>query len=144
VLVPSVAAARELAAFDDRAERLAGRWWPGALTIVLPRRERSRDWDLGGATDTVGIRMPHHPMTLAVLAGTGPLAVTSANRSGNPAATKCEELVETFGDLVAVYLCRDEPFEGTPSTVVDLSGEVPRVLREGTIPLRELEVALSG
>ena len=144
VLVPSAAEARELAAFDDRAERLAGRWWPGALTIVLPRSERSRGWDLGGATDTVGVRMPHDPMALAVLAGTGPLAVTSANRSGDPTPTRCEELVEAFGDLVAVYLCRDEPFEGTPSTVVDLAGEVPRLLREGAIPPRELELALFG
>jgi L-threonylcarbamoyladenylate synthase len=144
VLVPTVAAAREVAAFDDRAERLAGRWWPGALTIVLPRLERSRGWDLGGATDTVGVRMPHDPMALALLAGTGPLAVTSANRSGDPTPTMCDEIVEAFGDLVSVYLCRDEPLVGAPSTVIDLAGEVPRVLREGAIPLLELELALSG
>jgi L-threonylcarbamoyladenylate synthase len=144
VLVPTWAAAREVAAFDDRAERLAGRWWPGALTIVLPRLERSRGWDLGGATDTVGVRIPHDPMALAVLAGTGPLAVTSANRSGDPTPTTCDEIVEAFGDQVSVYLCRDEPLVGAPSTVVDLAGEVPRVLREGAIPPHELELVLSG
>lgn len=144
VLVPTMAAAREVAAFDDRAERLAGRWWPGALTIVLPRLERSRGWDLGGATDTVGVRIPHDPMALAVLAGTGPLAVTSANRSGDPTPTTCDEIVEAFGDLVSVYLCRDEPLVGAPSTVVDLAGEFPRVLREGAIPPQELELVLSG
>jgi tRNA A37 threonylcarbamoyladenosine synthetase subunit TsaC/SUA5/YrdC len=88
--------------------------------------------------------MPHDPMALALLASTGPLAVTSANRSGDPTPTTCDEIVEAFGDLVSVYLCRDEPLVGAPSTVVDLAGEVPRVLREGAIPLLELELALSG
>ncbi|HEV8564704.1 MAG TPA: L-threonylcarbamoyladenylate synthase [Actinomycetota bacterium] len=143
VLVPSVAAARELAEFDDRAERLAAGWWPGALTIVLPRGERSRGWELGGASDTIGVRMPHDPMALAVLAGAGPLAVTSANRSGAPTPAGCDALVEAFGDLVAVYLCRDEPLGGAPSTVVDLASAVPRVLREGSIPRGELEPVLS-
>jgi L-threonylcarbamoyladenylate synthase len=142
VLVPSVATARDLATFDDRAERAAARWWPGALTIVLPRTERSRGWELGGAEETIGVRMPHDPMALAVLARTGPLAVTSANRSGESTATGCDELLAAFGDRVAVYLCRDAPLEGAPSTVVDLTGTEPVVLREGAIARGDLDLEL--
>jgi tRNA A37 threonylcarbamoyladenosine synthetase subunit TsaC/SUA5/YrdC len=77
--------------------------------------------------------MPHHPLTLAVLARTGPLAVSSANRSGAPTPGSCEALVETFGDAVAVYVCQDEPVEGTASTVVDLAHGEPRILRHGAL-----------
>lgn len=133
VLVPSAASAREIARFDERAERLATRFWAGPLTIVLPRTAGSRDWDLGGDPSTIGVRMPHHPLTLAVLARTGPLAVSSANRSGAPTPGSCEALVETFGDAVAVYVCQDEPVEGTASTVVDLAHGEPRILRHGAL-----------
>lgn len=133
VLVPSTAAAREIASFDERAETLALRFWAGALTIVLPRTDRSRDWDLGGDPETIGVRMPHHPLALAVLARTGPLAVTSANRSGEPVLATCDELRSTFGDAVAVYLCLREPIEGAASTVVDLAHGEPRILRAGAV-----------
>jgi L-threonylcarbamoyladenylate synthase len=132
VLVATIAAARDLVVFDDRAERLAAAW-PGALTIVLPRRETSASWALGGDPSTLGVRVPAHPLALAVLARTGPLAVTSANRSGDPPARTCDELVRTFGDLVAVYLCQDDPLEGVASTVVDLTHGDPRLLRVGDI-----------
>jgi tRNA threonylcarbamoyl adenosine modification protein (Sua5/YciO/YrdC/YwlC family) len=144
VLVPTAATARELALFDDRAERAAGRWWPGPLTIVLPRSDRSRGWELGGAADTIGVRFPHDAMALALLAGTGPLAVTSANRSGDPPLEDCEALTAAFGDLVSVYLCRDRPLEGAASTVLDLSGAEPRLIREGSIPREELDRVLAG
>ncbi|HEY7400756.1 MAG TPA: L-threonylcarbamoyladenylate synthase [Actinomycetota bacterium] len=144
VLVPTAAAARELAAFDERAERAAAQWWPGPLTIVLPRSDRSRGWELGGAADTIGLRVPHDAMALALLAGTGPLAVTSANRSGEPPLEDCEALAAAFGDLVSVYLCRDRPLEGAASTVLDLSGAEPHVIREGSIPREELDRVLAG
>lgn len=133
VLVPSTAAARDIAVFDERAEALALRFWAGPLTIVLRRTEASRAWELGGDPGTIGVRMPHHPMALAVLALTGPLAVTSANRSGEPTPSTCEGVVGVFGDLVEMYLCADEPLEGSPSTVVDLSQGEPRIVRRGTI-----------
>jgi L-threonylcarbamoyladenylate synthase len=142
VLVPSVAAAREIAVFDERAEVLAGRWWPGPLTLVLPRAETSRAWDLGGDPATVGVRMPHHPMALAVLARTGPLAVSSANRSGRSTAVDCDGLAQVFGDAVDVYLCQEGRLAGSASTVVDLAHEELRVLRPGTVTEQEIRTQL--
>jgi L-threonylcarbamoyladenylate synthase len=143
VLVATAASARELVAFDERAERLAAAW-PGALTIVLPRREPSAAWSLGGDPETLGVRVPAHPLALALLARTGPLAVTSANRSGDPPARTCDELVRAFGDAVAVYLCQDDPLEGVASTVVDLAHGEPRLLRVGDIDEPAVARFLSG
>ena len=139
VLVPSTEAARRIAVFDDRAEALALRFWAGPLTIVLPRRADAGTWDLGGDPATIGVRMPHDPLALAVLGRTGPLAVTSANRSGAPTPATCDGLQATFGDAVEVYLCAPEPLEGAASTVIDLAHGEPRVLRLGSVS--ELAVA---
>lgn len=133
VLVPTVRSARTIAAFDPRAEALALAFWAGALTIVLPRTDASRGWDLGGDPGTIGVRMPHHPLTLALLARTGPLAVTSANRSGEPTPSTCEELRSVFGETVAIYLCAEGPLGRVASSVVDLSGGEPRMLRAGAV-----------
>lgn len=143
VLVATRGQASEIATFDDRAEALAGRFWPGALSLVLPRAERSRGWDLGEDRGTIAVRMPHDPLALAVLARTGPLAVTSANRSGAATPATCEELRAVFGDLVEVYLCAEEPLGDVPSTVVDLTGPEPRVLRAGAVSPGSLDEALS-
>jgi len=142
VLVASVAAARGIAVFDDRAEALAGRWWPGALTLVLPRAEPSRTWDLGGDPRTVGVRMPHHPMALAVLALTGPLAVSSANRSAEPTGGDCDALARVFGDAVDVYLCEDARPARSASTVVDLAHRELRILRSGAVTEQEIRTVL--
>ena len=144
VLVPSTAAAREIAAFDERAEVLALAFWAGPLTLVLPRTAASRGWHLGGAPETVGVRMPHHPLALAVLARTGPLAVTSANRSAEPTSATCEGVERVFGDAVEVYLCEDEPLRGTASTVVDLSSVEPRLLREGAVSETDIRAVLQA
>jgi L-threonylcarbamoyladenylate synthase len=135
VLVATMDAAREVAVFDERAERLAASCWPGALTLVLPRGSDASGWDLGGDPATVGVRAPHHPLALAILAETGPLAVTSANRSGHPPAETCDELRALFGDDVAVYLCQGDRLEGVASTVVDLAHGRASILREGSLPL---------
>ena len=142
VLVASVAEARRVGAFDERAERLAGRLWPGGLTLVLPRTEASMTWDLGEDPATIAVRIPHHPMALAVLSRTGPLAVTSANRSGEPTPETCEELESVFGDRVSVYLCEERPLAGRPSTVVDLTGPGLRVLRSGAVDEQAVRGAL--
>lgn len=144
VLVASVAQAREVGTFDERAATLAGRLWPGALSMVLPRGEHSSTWDLGEDRETIAVRMPHHPLALAVLARTGPLAVTSANRSGAPTPDACEGLREVFGDLVEVYLCADAALAGAPSTVVDLTRAQPRVLRQGAVTRTRIDDALRG
>lgn len=142
VLVASREQAERIAAFDGRARALAGRFWPGALSLVLPRTEATRPWALGGEPATIAVRMPHHPLALALLARTGPLAVTSANRSREPTPATCEELQRMFGDAVAVYLCEPDPLAGPPSTVVDLTGPDLRVLRTGSLAEDELRAAL--
>ena len=139
VLVASAGAARGLAVFDERAGLIASELWPGALTLVLRRAPASRSWALGGDGATIGIRVPRHPLAVAVLSQGGPLAVTSANRSGEPPACSCAELERTFGDLVEVYLCQGEDLSGEASTVVDLTTPEPRVLRRGGVDPRALE-----
>jgi L-threonylcarbamoyladenylate synthase len=133
ILVASVDLARDVARFDERADRLARALWPGALSLVLRRTPASASWSLGGDEDTVAVRVPAHPLARAVLSESGPLAVTSANRSGDPPATTCEGLRDSFGDLVAVYLCEEEPLEGAASTVLDLAHGPPKILRLGGI-----------
>lgn len=133
VLVATVSEARAVAAFDERAERLAAALWPGPLTLVLPRGADASGWDLGGDPATVGVRAPHHPVALALLADTGPLAVTSANLSGRPPAETCDELQALFGDDVAVYLCQEGSLAGVASTVVDLAHGPAMILREGSL-----------
>lgn len=144
VLVASRADAEAIAAFDDRARSLAGRFWPGPLSIVLERTERSRAWDLGEDVATIAVRMPHHPLALAVLARTGPLAVTSANRSGEPTPQTAEGLGKVFGDAVEVYLCEEDPLAGRPSTVVDLTGPDLRVVRAGAVSEGDVRAVLAA
>jgi len=133
VLVADVGQARAVGAFDDRVERAAAGFWPGAVTLVVRRAPAAADWDLGGDPRTVGLRLPRHPLAIALLAATGPLAVTSANRSGEPPATTCSQLHRIFGDAVSVYLCEDDPLEGSASTVLDLADEPARILRLGSV-----------
>jgi tRNA threonylcarbamoyl adenosine modification protein (Sua5/YciO/YrdC/YwlC family) len=123
------------------ARRLAAAYWPGPLTMVLARADRSRDWDLGAERNTVGVRVPDHPLTGALLARAGPLATTSANRSGSPPLERASTLVDAFGEAVAVYLVLPEGARqpaGVSSTVVDLTGDRLRLRRRGPIPLDAL------
>jgi L-threonylcarbamoyladenylate synthase len=143
VLVPTFAEAERVARFDDRAERLAEAFWPGPLTLVLPRSGDSEAWDLGGERTTIGVRLPDHRLARAVLDRSGPLAVTSANVSGQSTPEGCDALVELFGDLVAVYLCQQEPLAGAPSTVIDLAHGEPRVVRHGALPQAALDAVIA-
>ena len=144
VLVASIDDARSVARLDDRAERLAAALWPGALTIVAARAPRSREWDLGGDADSIGIRIPDHRLARAVL-DAGPLAATSANRSGEAPATTCDELHDVFGDAVTVYLCDERPLVGRASTVVSLLGPAaPAILRAGDIDPAMVERLSAG
>jgi L-threonylcarbamoyladenylate synthase len=138
VLVATIRDAERVGILDDRAERLAAGCWPGGLTLILLRARASRGWDLGGDPETVGVRIPHHPLALAVLAGAGPMAVSSANRSGEPPAIDCDALASTFGDLVSVYLCQEAPLSGAPSTVLDLAHGPARVVRPGAVGAERL------
>jgi tRNA threonylcarbamoyl adenosine modification protein (Sua5/YciO/YrdC/YwlC family) len=119
------------------ARDLIAAFWPGALTIVVEHAP-SLAWDLGETGGTVAVRMPLHPVALEVLREAGPMAVSSANRSGEPPATTAEAAREQLGYSVSVYLEAGECPDPVPSTIVDLTEDVPRVLREGAIPLEKL------
>jgi L-threonylcarbamoyladenylate synthase len=138
VLVGSVRAASALV--DDLGpwgQQLIDEFWPGGLTIVC-RAQRTLNWDLGDTKGTVAVRMPEDPVTLALLKETGPMAVTSANLTGKPPATTAEQAREQLGDAVAVYLDGGPSAGGQASTMVDLTGEFPRMLRSGAISIGRL------
>ena len=130
-----------VAAFDARARTLASAFWPGPLTIVLPRR-KGFDVDLGGdaGITTVAVRVPAAEPTLTLLGVTGPLAVTSANHSGSAPALTVADARATFGEAVAIYLDGGRT-KGEPSTVVSLAGEL-KVLRRGPLEEADLEECL--
>jgi L-threonylcarbamoyladenylate synthase len=143
VLNAGLREAESVAAFDGRARLLATRFWPGGLTMVLPRRPPARAWYLGQERETVGVRVPAHDIALALLKRTGPLAVTSANLSGEPTPADCRGVRTTLGEAVAVYLCAG-PRSGRPSTVVDLTGSEPIIRREGDVAAAVIRTALAA
>lgn len=116
---------------------LIDEFWPGGLTMVF-RSARSLVWDLGDTKGTVAVRMPLQPVALDLLRGTGPLAVSSANLTGSPAATTADDAQTQLGDAVSVYLDDGPCAADVPSTIVDMTGSVPRLLRRGVIPVRRL------
>lgn len=120
-----------------RTRELVQAFWPGGLTLVV-RAAPSLSWDLGETRGTVAVRMPLHPVALAVLARTGPLAVSSANRSGLPAAPDAAEAARQLGTAVSVYLDGGVVEGGVSSTIVDLTGEHPRLLRAGAVHEKDL------
>lgn len=111
---------------------LVERFWPGALTVVL-QAQPSLHWDLGETEGTVAVRMPDDPIALAVLAETGPMAVTSANLHGRPAATTVLDAATQLGAAVAVYVDGGPRATQQPSTILDCTGPAPVVLRAGAI-----------
>jgi L-threonylcarbamoyladenylate synthase len=123
------------------ARKLAAAFWPGALTMVL-KAQPSLTWDLGETKGTVALRVPDHKIAIALLKETGPLAVSSANRHGEPAATTAQQAFEYFGETVPVYLDGGESPKGEASTILDMTpairGEKVRVLRLGALPLKRL------
>jgi tRNA threonylcarbamoyl adenosine modification protein (Sua5/YciO/YrdC/YwlC family) len=139
VLGHDAAALEAVASFDERA-RTAARLWPGPLTIVL-RRAPGFEVDLGGTGSTVAVRVPAHPIAEELLRLSGPLAVTSANISGEPPLTTAAAAEEVFGRTVTVL--DGGACEGAPSTVVDLTGAAPRVLREGALGAAQLQELMS-
>ena len=143
VLVAALEDAQRIAGVDDRAQALSERFWPGPLTLVLPRTAASQRWDLGEEAVTIGVRVPADPIARALLTRTGPLAVTSANRSGEETPATCDGVAAVFGDDVAVYLCAGRSPGGRASTVVDLSGAEPAVLRHGPIGDDAIRAALT-
>jgi L-threonylcarbamoyladenylate synthase len=144
VLVPGPATVDGLASLLPQSARdLISAFWPGPLTLVV-RHHPSLAWDLGDANGAVALRMPLHPVALELLRETGPLAVTSANRSGSPAPTTVEEAVAQLDDAVSIYLDSGPCVEALPSTIVDSTGETPRVLRIGALGLELLRTVCPG
>jgi len=126
----------------DSARRLAGEFWPGGLTIVVRKAPQVPLWVTGGS-DTIGVRVPNHPVTLELIRGLGkPLIGTSANLSGSPSCTNAEEVRAQLGESVDFILDGGVCPGGIESTVVDVTGELPRILREGAIPRHEIETIL--
>jgi tRNA threonylcarbamoyl adenosine modification protein (Sua5/YciO/YrdC/YwlC family) len=119
---------------SETARALVEAFWPGGLTVVAAAQPSLR-WDLGDTGGTVAVRMPLHPVAIELLQATGPMAVSSANISGRPPATTVDEAVEQLGESVAVYLDGGPSGEPVPSTIVDVTGDVPRVLRVGALAL---------
>lgn len=111
--------------------------WPGALTVIC-RAQQSLTWDLGETRGTVAVRVPDHEQVLELLKSTGPLAVSSANLTGQPAAVSVEEAHAMLGDSVSVYLDGGSAGAGVASTILDMTSTVPRVVRLGGVSLEEL------
>lgn len=155
VLIPNTSTLAALAAeVTAPIAALADAFWPGALTIVT-QANPSLSWDLGETGGTVALRIPNHPLALELLQDIGPLAVSSANLTGRPAARTAESAREMLGDSIAVYLEAGEvEGDGTASTIVDATGiteggGVLRILREGGVSREDIaellpQVTLEG
>ena len=124
VLIGTIQTLQALAEdIPEVAHRLAQTFWPGALTMIL-KSQASLTWDLGETKGTVALRMPDHKIALALLQETGPLAVSSANLTGEPAATTCQQAEQYLDSKVAVYLDGGNSPKGEASTILDLTGLV--------------------
>lgn len=121
-------------ALPSVARKLIEAFWPGGLSLVVEQAPSLR-WNLGDTQGTVMVRMPLHPMALDLLRAVGPMAVSSANRSGSPAALTAEEAEEQLGEDVSIYLDGGPAEQGIASTIVDVTAERPRVLRAGAVPV---------
>jgi L-threonylcarbamoyladenylate synthase len=130
----------------DQAKDLIARHWPGPLTVIC-RIQPSLRMDLGDSKDTIALRLPDHELAREILRRTGPMAVSSANLSGQPAALSCDEAIDQLGDSVAVYLDGGEldTSGGVPSTIVDFTHSPDgEVLRAGPLSLEVLRETVPG
>ncbi|MCV7399345.1 threonylcarbamoyl-AMP synthase [Mycobacterium fragae] len=125
----------------DGARDLIRAFWPGALSLVV-RQAPSLQWDLGDARGTVMVRMPLHPVAIELLREVGPMAVSSANVSGRPPAVDVEDARGQLGDLVDVYLDAGPAARQAASTILDLSGPAPRILRSGPVSAEDIAAIL--
>lgn len=137
--VPDLAAAEALAEFDDRARLVAGRFWPGPLTLVLKRRAEGVSLLASAGLDTVALRVPDHPVAQAILRAAGhPVAAPSANRSGGVSPTTARHVAESLGNRVELIVDGGACPVGIESTILDLSGATPVLLRPGGVTVEAL------
>jgi L-threonylcarbamoyladenylate synthase len=146
VLVPDLDAASELVGpLPEPAATFASRYWPGPLTIVVerPAGSRAASFELGAERHTIGLRCPDHPVALQLLRETGPLAVTSANRHGEPPLTELAAVEKEFGADIGAFvdggMC-----DGRPSTVIACTTDGWQVLREGPLSVAHLSELVAG
>jgi tRNA threonylcarbamoyl adenosine modification protein (Sua5/YciO/YrdC/YwlC family) len=138
VLVGSVRAASALTqTLGAYGQDLIDEFWPGPLTLIF-RASPTLRWDLGDTQGTVAVRMPLHPIALDLLRRTGPMAVSSANLHALPAATTADDAAQQLGEAVAVYLDGGPCADSVPSSILDLTGTMPRLLRAGVINIDAL------
>ncbi|AOP49765.1 L-threonylcarbamoyladenylate synthase [Streptomyces lydicus] len=123
--------------FSEQAWELVDAFWPGALTLVA-KHQPSLTWDLGETRGTVAVRMPLHPVAIELLTEFGPMAVSSANLTGHPSPQDCDAAQEMLGDSVSVYLDGGPTPAAVPSSIVDVTGKIPVLLREGALSAAEL------
>lgn len=123
--------------FSETAWELVDAFWPGALTLVA-KQQLSLAWDLGDTRGTVAVRMPLHPVALELLTECGPMAVSSANLTGHPSPQDCDAAQEMLGESVSVYLDGGPTQDTAPSSIVDVTREVPVLLRAGALSAEEL------
>ncbi|MER7707540.1 L-threonylcarbamoyladenylate synthase [Kitasatospora sp. NPDC097605] len=123
--------------FSEQAWELVDAFWPGGLTLVA-KHQPSLRWDLGDTRGTVAVRMPLHPVAIELLNTTGPMAVSSANRTGGPSPATCDEAQQQLGDAISVYLDGGVADHAQASSIVDVTGKVPVLLRAGAISAEQL------
>jgi len=123
------------------ATKLAEHFWPGPLTVIVPKRPDLPDEV--SSSSTVGVRVPDHPFARALLAAAGPMAVTSANISGQTSPKSAEDVRRQLGGRIPLILDGGETPGSVPSTVVDCTGTEPVILRDGPIKLKEIQLTLS-
>ncbi|HET8961480.1 L-threonylcarbamoyladenylate synthase [Nocardioides sp.] len=142
VLVSSATTLDALAVdVPDYARALVEEFWPGPLTVVC-KEQASLRWDLGDTRGTVAVRMPDHEIALELLERTGPLAVSSANRTGQTPATDADVAEEMLGEFVALIVDAGPTFGSVASTIVDVTTSPGRVLRHGALSLEQLNEVL--
>jgi L-threonylcarbamoyladenylate synthase len=151
MLLADVEQAGQIGILTPAATTLARAFWPGGLTLVVPRRaDRPLPAALTGgelapgAIPTVGLRVPAHDAPRALARALGPLPTTSANRSGEPELRDADEIAEVLGDAIDLILDGGPSIGGPASTVVDVTADQPRILRAGAIPRSAIEAAVAA
>lgn len=126
----------------DMARRIAARFWPGPLTCIIPKKPTLPE--SVSATSTIGVRVPDHDVARALLRTTGPMAVTSANISGQASPSTAEEVFAQLGGRISLIIDGGKTPGGVPSTLVDCTSDDIKILREGPISLEEIKLKLSS
>ena len=145
LLLAAASQAEEVGLLGPAARALAAAFWPGGLTLIVAQRpDVVLPAALTGGSHTIGLRLPDHPTPRALAAAVGPIPTTSANRSGRPEGRDAADIVAQLGDSLDLVLDGGAAHGGPPSTVVDCTADVPRILRAGAIPVSRIGAILDA